>query len=68
MSINISYLFYSNLFLGLPYMRIQFFPGSTLFAMFSATKVVIIRSSDLVAVTDLMISVEEECVRSSILN
>lgn len=41
MSINILYLFYSNLFWGLPCMRIQFFSGSTLFAMFSANKVVI---------------------------
>ena len=41
MFINILYLFYSNLFWGLPYMRIQFFPGSTLFAVFSAHKVVI---------------------------
>ena len=40
MYINILYLFYSNPFWGLPYMRIQFFPGSTLFAMFSANKVV----------------------------
>ena len=41
MSINILYLFYSNLFWRLPYMRIQFFPGSTLFAMSFANKVVV---------------------------
>ena len=48
MSINILHLFYSNLFWGLPYMRIQFFPGSTLFAMFSANKLAINKINKLI--------------------